>query len=1465
MKQVSNDYKNAIIDLGRQYDVKITYGNTTLTNEQLNEVTPHYRADLLKSVMKQLDLDSNVDIPIGTEINCQFGLKVREGSNLLDVSQTKLGYSIDSSTGETTPYPTNSCGENYIPVKPNTAYTFSVNRAIHNIRLSEYKIDKTHIKRTAQSDTNKITITTTANTYYVRWSLNYDNSTTMTQTIVDGLNLMLNEGSTPLPYEPYGAYEYIDYGNYIVYSSEKQEDLLSYRIVCYDKMLYAMKDYEDLELTYPISIKDYISAIATKIGLVFEDEDFTNADKEIPEEKYLDEDGNTLGYTYRDVLDELAQVTASIIKVEDNKLKIMYPDDVIKETSTFENTSGQITTDSKKVLDLEVEGNTYQETTTGKNIFNLNNTTGWQQKVSSTIADQTITLTREVGATNTSYMSFELKLEANTNYYVSGVAKITNIDLTGTIGIYIREDRGSGTVLNSQSLDRTITTNQNIGFSFNSGSRTRAYLWLYVDTNGAETSSTGTRTMAVTNLQVEKGSSATSYEKFTFGASPNPDYPQPIQVVTGNQEINVVGKNLYNVGELTTITSNGITFTPYYEDNKLQYINVNGTATGNVFYNFNKIILPAGSYIITGCTGGSANTYFLGVNFGLGRMSQIDGQYPFTLTEERTMNESFIRVGVGTTVNNVKIYPMIRLSSITDATYEPYIGNIYEVNLGKNLFNINDCYVGSVQQPYMSMDITNNVMTLTAIGTVGAQLARWDKGGFDSSKTYTVSFKAKKVVKGTDGLPKIQFVVYGSNDGSSFSSIVNMNETNPTQGQEYSFNYTFTGYKYYRFYIYNNASTPVTLGEQTQYYDIQFEEGSIVTPYSPYFTPIELCKINDYKDSIKKSEGNNLFDGEIELGGINPDTGALVSNNSRTRSINYTKVKPNTTYYYTRTGGQNRWIVGYKEDKTPITDGTKSSGGVIQKAAVGYLANNVLSGTFTTTATTEYIKWYDTSDTNLNELVMINEGTTPLPYEPYLEKGKWYIEKNIGKVVLDGSESGWSFTNSSGKMIHYRQIVGKIAQKILMYSNYFKYSVNEWQLINNYEFCTQANQYIFIRDDDKTSSTDFKTWLGTHNTIVYYVLATPTYTEITNEELISQLNSIELIDGLNNISITSANLSSPLKISYISEYETITEDYLKDVNVNFSEKFGPVNSLVLSRSADSDLIYRKDDSSIEKNGLTEIKISDNQILNGNDRDEYIDNIFNRLKGIEYYTNDYDSTGITYLELGDFYKVEARGNRYLALMLNDELNVTQGFEELIHTDKPDTSVSDYKKADTTDRRINKATLIVDKQNQTIQALTSRTSNLESKQINDKAELLAKFGDYALDSRVDDITTQVETLQTDTYTKTEVKSILKGTFYDSDNNQIVSEVVKTTSGTFDENGMHYEKTNAKTKSTINEVGVRVDNAINDSELLFAGYDDNINQTIVRTDNLTVRNFLVVGSQSRFQDYEENNEQGTGVFDL
>ena len=56
------------------------------------------------------------------------------------------------------------------------------------------------------------------------------------------------------------------------------------------------------------------------------------------------------------------------------------------------------------------------------------------------------------------------------------------------------------------------------------------------------------------------------------------------------------------------------------------------------------------------------------------------------------------------------------------------------------------------------------------------------------------------------------------------------------------------------------------------------------------------------------------------------------------------------------------------------------------------------------------------------------------------------------------------------------------------------------------------------------------------------------------------------------------------------------EEYLKDVNVKFGEKYGPVNSVVLSRSEDKDTIYRKDDESIAENGLHEFKIKDNLIM-----------------------------------------------------------------------------------------------------------------------------------------------------------------------------------------------------------------------------------------------------------------------------
>ena len=163
----------------------------------------------------------------------------------------------------------------------------------------------------------------------------------------------------------------------------------------------------------------------------------------------------------------------------------------------------------------------------------------------------------------------------------------------------------------------------------------------------------------------------------------------------------------------------------------------------------------------------------------------------------------------------------------------------------------------------------------------------------------------------------------------------------------------------------------------------------------------------------------------------------------------------------------------------------------------------------------------------------------------------------------------------------------------------------------------------------------------------------------------------------------------------------------------------------------------RDEESVVQNGLTEVKIVDNQIMNFNNRSDYLQGILNALNGLYYYLNDFNSTGILYYEVGDLYNVQIGENTYQCLMLNDEINVTTGIEEIIHTDMPEKSETDYSKADKTDRKINQTYLIVDKQNQEIEAVVKQTvdpTNPEST-VNKVSRLNIRVGE--LESSIKDI--------------------------------------------------------------------------------------------------------------------------------
>lgn len=78
---------------------------------------------------------------------------------------------------------------------------------------------------------------------------------------------------------------------------------------------------------------------------------------------------------------------------------------------------------------------------------------------------------------------------------------------------------------------------------------------------------------ATATIQIEKGSTATSYEPYTGGQpSPSPDYPQEIKSVV-NPTVKVCGKNLYPDGDLIELTKSYTTdFIPAVFDRNIIYL-----------------------------------------------------------------------------------------------------------------------------------------------------------------------------------------------------------------------------------------------------------------------------------------------------------------------------------------------------------------------------------------------------------------------------------------------------------------------------------------------------------------------------------------------------------------------------------------------------------------------------------------------------------------------------------------------------------------------------------------------------------------------------------------------------------------------------------------------------------------------------------------------------------------------------
>ena len=594
------------------------------------------------------------------------------------------------------------------------------------------------------------------------------------------------------------------------------------------------------------------------------------------------------------------------------------------------------------------------------------------------------------------------------------------------------------------------------------------------------------------------------------------------------------GKNLLNLSNFNTITVNsGITLT---NDTTTGKVTLNGTANVNTFITYTTQTFNTGNIVSL-----SANNPITNNDVSI-RLYNLDNGHVTTNAvlntinkkdEGITLNENYngfqIRIASGTTLNNFELYPQLELGTQA-TTYEPYVGGTPSPNptypqdievvtgynnievVGKNLFDITTATSGTFYNTNDGSIISANV---------------W------SQSEYIVVNSGEKITISSS---------YLEGDNSFECSEFNSSKQ-WIKGSQFSFNVAFK---------------KITLDSNTKFIKIGFRNDrnieNIQVEYGNQATTYEAYQSQSYEINL----GKNLYQG-----------------------FSYTRITGDMTFTYYTNGSIN--VDGTTSDSSAnsmqMSDGANHlfelkpgtytlSGGVTnvvvqliqyENGSVSVAASTESSTTFTITETIQvYMRININKNKTINNVTVYpqvekNDHATPYsayktPIELckigtyqdkiYKENNKWYIHKEIGKVVLDGSES-WNKSSSSTSdwlRCYCTTSSPNGSNYDLSLSNYFKYgSVGS---TNDNCFQPYSDTYLGINIKITTSigttASALQTWLGTHNTEVYYVLSTATNTEITDTELINELNALESANsytGVTNITAEYISGNMPFDMS----------------------------------------------------------------------------------------------------------------------------------------------------------------------------------------------------------------------------------------------------------------------------------------------------------------------------------------------
>lgn len=626
---------------------------------------------------------------------------------------------------------------------------------------------------------------------------------------------------------------------------------------------------------------------------------------------------------------------------------------------------------------------------------------------------------------------------------------------------------------------------------------------------------------------------------------------------TEGTEIFGASSNLVTIPNFSR-TTNGITVTV---SDGLMTVSGKSSAATEFYVPIDTLSLAAGSYTMTAVGSGTApeacslrviyDSPSSANSFGGGYVTlknNTDVSLSATLTATKTYNYVYLYIAANKSMNftlNLQIVDQTQavvsgegtelvLENTAEAPFSQFDlkGNTSQQTYsGKNLCNYTDAAYPVSKNGLVAT--LNSDGSITVTGTPNANYVIFVSQNMidilEDGATYTISSDSYSADF------YIDVVATRVGGGNSYPANTRSGSASFTVNKS-----TFSGYTI-NIQTFTTASWGASSKTITRRF--QLEKSSSASSFEPYVGGIpapnpdypqavktvtgeNVVKISDGQGNEQSYEvnlGKNLFDGETINAWLR-ENGTEVSSAGDRTSANYISVSPNTAYTIHGTNSTYLKFTQFDSSKTSVSQQTTTA---------------ETSLTVTTGATTAYVRigWGNAANASNVQLEKGSTATsyaayfTPIElckigtYQDYIYKsdGKWYVHKETNKIVLTGAESeNWSSGNMQNVVRYNKEVPDSITAQGTAwvvqptYCDSFRNisAGNNWNTAvgdSNYALVNATKIYRFTKGEaiGSGASTDaWKAWLASNPITLYYALATPTDTEITNQALIEQLDDI---------------------------------------------------------------------------------------------------------------------------------------------------------------------------------------------------------------------------------------------------------------------------------------------------------------------------------------------------------------------